>query len=76
MAKTKTKLKFVLCIENKDCEDLQKGKIYPLLADVKAKREGFVRVIDDSGEDYLYPESHFVPLEIPVKAREALGIVG
>ncbi|MCA9471604.1 MAG: hypothetical protein MRJ96_08455 [Nitrospirales bacterium] len=76
MAKAKPKLKFVLCIENKDCEDLQKGKVYPLLADAKAKREGFVRVIDDSGEDYLYPETHFVPLEIPVKAREALGTVG
>ena len=75
MAKTKTKSNYVLCVENKDCEDLQKGKVYPLLADTKAKREGYIRVIDESGEDYLYPESIFVPVEIPAKAREALGAV-
>jgi len=75
MAKAKTKLNYLLCVDNKDCEDLQKGKVYPLLADAKAKREGYVRVIDESGEDYLYPESIFVPVDIPVKAREALEAV-
>ena len=75
MAKGKTKLNYLLCVDNKDCEDLQKGKVYPLLADAKAKREGYVRVIDESGEDYLYPESIFVPVDIPVKAREALEAV-
>ena len=75
MAKTKTRLNYVLCVENTDCDDLQKGKVYPLLADAKAKREGYVRVIDESGEDYLYPESIFVPVDIPAKAREALEAV-
>ena len=75
MAKAKTKLNYLLCVENKDCDDLQKGKVYPLVTDAKAKREGYVRVIDDSGEDYLYPESIFVPVDIPVKAREALEAV-
>lgn len=75
MAKAKTKPNYLLCVDNKDCEDLQKGKVYPLLADAKAKREGYVRVIDESGEDYLYPESIFVPVDIPVKAREALEAV-
>lgn len=75
MAKAKTKTHYLLCVDNKDCEDLEKGKVYPLLADAKAKREGYVRVIDESGEDYLYPESIFVPVDIPVKAREALGAV-
>ncbi|NJN46622.1 MAG: hypothetical protein HC808_09235 [Candidatus Competibacteraceae bacterium] len=74
MTKVKTKSKFVLCIENKDCDDLEKGKVYPKLSDSKAKREGFIRVIDESGEDYLYPESYFVPIEIPVEARHALGV--
>ena len=75
MTKAKTKTKYVLCVDNKDCEDLEKGKVYLVLADAKAKREGYVRVIDESGEDYLYPESIFVPVEIPAKAREALGAV-
>ncbi len=73
MTKAKTKPSYVLCVETKDCEDLLKGKVYLVLADPKAKREGYIRVIDESGEDYLYPESIFVPVEIPVKAREALG---
>ncbi len=72
MTKTQARSKFVLCIENKDCDDLEKGKVYPLLPDAKAKRDGYIRVIDESGEDYLYPESRFVLVDIPLKAREAL----
>ncbi len=69
----KIKSTYVLCIENRDCEDLEKGKVYPKLSDAKAKRDGFIRVIDESGEDYLYPDSYFVPVEIPAEARQALG---
>lgn len=72
MTKAKTKAAFVLCIENRDCDDLDKGKVYPRLSDAKAGRDGFVRIVDESGEDYLYPESYFVPIEIPAEAREAL----
>lgn len=63
---------FVLCIENRDCDDLEKGKAYRVLSDARAKRDGYLRVIDESGEDYLYPESYFVPLDLPSKARAAL----
>ena len=73
MKKTRHRSAFVLCIENRECEDLEKGKVYPLLPDAKAKREGYVRVVDESGEDYLYPESYFVPVDLPAKAREALN---
>ncbi len=73
MAKTLSRAKFVLCIADKDCDDLEKGKVYPLLPDAKAKRDGYLRVIDESGEDYLYPESLFVRVDIPSKAREALS---
>ncbi|MBW1738582.1 MAG: hypothetical protein JRJ69_13785 [Deltaproteobacteria bacterium] len=51
---------FVLYLENKDCDDLEKRKIYPILPDDDAKKEGYLRVIDESDEDYLYPESYFV----------------
>jgi len=72
MTKIRGKKNFVLCIENRECEDLEKGKVYPLLPDAKAKREGYIRIVDESGEDYLYPESYFVPVDLPAKAREAL----
>ena len=68
MAKAQARSKFVLCIENKDCDDLEKGKVYPLLPDAKAKRDGYIRVIDESGEDYLYPESLFRSCRYPAKS--------
>ena len=69
----KSRSTYVLCIENRDCDDLEKGKVYQRLPDAKAKKDGFVRIVDESGEDYLYPESYFVPIEIPAEARQALG---
>lgn len=73
MKKTRYKTDFVLCIENRECEDLEKGKVYPVLPDAKAQGDGYVRVVDESGEDYLYPESYFVAIDLPAKAREALN---
>ncbi len=63
---------FALCIENKECEDLEKRKIYRVLPDNKAAKEGFIRVIDESGEDYLYPQSYFVLVELTKEAQNAL----
>ena len=74
MSKTSSKKTFVLCIENRDCDDLEKSKVYTVLADVKANEDGFLRVIDESGEDYLYPESYFVPVDLPAKAKAALDV--
>ncbi len=65
---------FVLCIENKDCEDLVKCKIYQVVPDAEAEKEGFFRVIDESGEDYLYPRSYFITVQLPRKAQEALQL--
>ena len=66
---------FVLCIENKDCEDLEKRKIYQVLPDKEAEKEGYLRVIDESGEDYLYPLSYFVLIQLPREAQKALRAV-
>ncbi len=63
---------FALCIENRDCEDLEKRKIYQVRPDDAAKKEGYLRVIDESGEDYLYPESYFILVQLPREAQEAL----
>ena len=67
-----TKSIFMLCIEDKDCEDLEKRKIYQVLPDEEATKEGYLRVIDESGEDYLYPESYFVVIQLPSEIQDAL----
>ena len=63
---------FALCIENKDCEDLEKRKTYEVLRDDEAEKEGYLRVIDESGEDYLYPKSYFILVQLPLEAGEAI----
>jgi hypothetical protein len=72
MTEEKENTKFALCIENKDCEDLEKRKIYQVLPDDDAEKEGYLRVIDESGEDYLYPQSYFILVQLPDEAQEAL----
>ena len=72
MKKKQTEQKFILCIENRDCEDLEKGKIYRVLPDDTAAQDGYLRIIDESGEDYLYPESYFITIDLPEKAKKAL----
>ncbi len=67
------KTKFALCIEDADCDDLEKRKLYQVLPDDDATQEGYLRVIDESGEDYLYPESHFIFIELPTRAQEVLA---
>ena len=67
-----TEYRFALCIDNRDCEDLEIRKIYQILPDEEAAQEGYLRVVDESKEDYLYPESYFIPVELPRKAQEVL----
>ncbi|MYB55479.1 MAG: hypothetical protein F4X51_03725 [Gemmatimonadetes bacterium] len=70
----KSTSQFALCIENRDCDDLEKRKIYQILSDIEAAQEGYLRVIDESREDYLYPESYFILVELPRKAKDALVV--
>ena len=74
MVQPKENCSFVLCIENKDCEDLERRKIYQVLPDDAAGKEGYLRVIDESGEDYLYPQSYFIIVQLPHEAQEALRV--
>jgi hypothetical protein len=76
MKQKKTEKVFALCVDNRDCEDLEKKKLYEVIADDKALKEGFLRVIDESGEDYLYPVSYFIILNLPSEAQEALRMAG
>jgi len=72
MKKSKKEEIYGLCVENKDSEDLEKRKIYKVIPDEEASKEGYLRIIDESGEDYLYPESYFVIVQLPREAEEAL----
>ncbi|MDP2362273.1 MAG: hypothetical protein Q8M94_00735 [Ignavibacteria bacterium] len=65
-------LKFVICIKNKDCDDLEKRKVYAVKFDSKAEAEGFLRVIDESGENYLYPKSFFTPIQLSQELQDHL----
>ena len=56
---------FAVCVANDGCDDLTAGMLYRILADEAAAGEGLLRVVDDSGEDYLYPASRFVVVEVP-----------
>lgn len=56
---------FVVCLRNDDAEDLVVRKLYAVIADEEAAARGFVRVIDESGEDYLYPSTFFAQVSIP-----------
>jgi len=62
----KSRSRFVLCIRNDGADDLEPRKVYQVLSDRSAAREGYARVIDESGEDYLYPAEYFVPVKLPV----------
>jgi hypothetical protein len=76
MAEPHSNEQFALCVENKDSEDLEKRKIYAVLPDEEAEKEGYLRVIDESGEDYLYPASYFIFVQLPAEAEEALRAAG
>ena len=72
MKRRKAEPRFVICIRNEDCEDLEPRKVYQTLPDEAAAGDGYIRVIDESGEDYLYPEDYFVPIELPQAVEKAL----
>ena len=67
-----TELRFVICIKNEDCEDLQVRKIYQVLPDEAAAEDDYLRVIDESGEDYLYPADYFIEIQLPQAVEEAV----
>lgn len=60
---------YLLCVRNDGYEvALEPRKIYRRLGDTGAAARSLVRVVDESGEDYLFPDDFFVPIEVPAKA--------
>lgn len=72
MHAAETNMQFAICIEGEEDGDLEIWKVYRVLPDSKAENLGCLRVIDESGEDYLYPQSRFAFLELPEAARKSL----
>ena len=66
MKQQNLEMKFLVCINNSDYPaSLEQRKIYRVLPDARAAKHGLVRVIDESGEDYLYPADYFAPIKLP-----------
>ena len=65
--------KLVVCLSNVGYEaSLERRKLYGILPDPEAKKHKLLRVIDESGEDYLYPESFFLAVALPPATRQAV----
>ena len=65
--------RFVVCVNNAEYPaSLELHKIYRVVPDEEAEGNGDVRVVDESGEDYLYPASRFVAIEVPHAVEESL----
>jgi hypothetical protein len=65
--------KFVICVNNEGHEaSLEIRKVYERLPDPKGERHGYVRIIDESGDDYLFPGNYFIALELPKDIEAAI----
>lgn len=64
MAARPAKKRFAICISAEGCDDLEVWKLYRVLPDKKAAQEDFLRIVDESGEDYLYPADRFVVVSL------------
>jgi len=73
MSQRKSALKFAVCVSNADYPaSLELHKIYRVLPDEDAAIDGDIRIVDESGEDYLYPAEYFVFVELPKSVEKSL----
>src|SRR2546423_6425852 len=73
MAKRQTQTpKFAICIQTADADLLIPRMIYQVLPDESAARSNYIRVIDNEGEDYLYPADYFILIDLPREVQRAL----
>lgn len=74
-AGAKLQVAVALCLKNDGCDDLELRKLYRLLPDTKGAAEGYLRVVDESGEDYLYPASFFAVVRVPAAVAKTLLLI-
>ncbi len=74
MPKVTQNLRFAVCISNTDYPaSLEMGKIYQVIPDAEAESLGYIRIVDESGEDYGYSHERFFAIDIPLALQEALA---
>ncbi len=67
---------FMLCVDNRGYEaSLETRKVYEVLADKGAEKHHQIRIVDESGEDYLYPSGYFAPLRLSSVTKEKLELI-
>lgn len=67
------KSRFVVCVDNSDYQaSLELHKIYRTMPDEEAEAEGDIRIMDESGEDYLYARDRFVSIRVPLAVRQSI----
>jgi hypothetical protein len=73
MESESTQPRFAVCIDNKSYpDDLKLRTIYQILPDESAAKSNYIRVVDETGEDYLYPAEYFVIIDVPLEVQKAL----
>ena len=74
MKTTKSTSRFAICVDNREYPaSLELHKIYRVLPDKDAQADGDMRIIDESGEDYLFPADYFIPIDLPQTIIRALN---
>ncbi len=69
----KNRLRFVVCVRNKGYEaSLEVGKFYRVVPDAAAEGHGYLRIVDESGEDYGYASNRFFPIDVPKPLERVL----
>jgi hypothetical protein len=69
--------RFVVCISNRNyAASLERRKIYRRIPDSEARKHGLIRVVDESGRGYLYPERYFTPIAVPRAAARTFPTTG
>ncbi len=69
----RSQVRFAVCVNNKGYEaSLEVGKLYRLVPDHEAERRGYVRIVDESGEDYGYSADRFFSIDVPKPLEKAL----
>jgi hypothetical protein len=64
----------VVCVSNEGFQaSLERRKLYERTPDSEAEKVGFIRVVDESGEDYLFPRAMFVDIDVPLSVARALS---
>ena len=73
MKEARLRSRFVICLSSHGADDLEARKLYEALPDRSASREGYLRIVDESGEDYLYPAEYFAPVKLPASVTRKLA---